>query len=234
MELLSVCLAALVSIAVLFLLCKLMGSKQISQMSMFDYITGISIGSIAAEMATELETPLRPAVAMILYALVAVGISFWTSSSVRARKIFTGHPILLMDKGVIYRRNMLRARLDLSDFLMLARIQGYYSIADVQTAILEANGTISFLPKAEARPMQPRDMESYPAQEQVEANVILDGVVLDRTLAGLGYDEKWLKKELKQRGYQRPQQVYLAVCSTEGRLSVFPMNREKKAFSPFD
>lgn len=234
MEYFTVILTALMSIAILFLLCKLMGSKQISQLSMFDYITGISIGSIAAEMATELESPLRPAVAMAVYALVTFGISVWTSRSVRARKIFTGHPILLLDGGTIYRRNMQKARLDLSDFLTLARIQGYYNIADVQTAILEENGTISFLPKPEARPVQPRDLQNYPAPESVQANVILDGVVLPRTLHALGFDEKWLKKELKQLGYQHPQQAYLAVCSKEGKLTVFPMNKEKKEFSPFD
>lgn len=234
MELWIVVLIAFVSIAVLFLLCKLMGSKQISQMSMFDYITGISIGSIAAEMATELESPLRPAVAMTVYALVAVGISVWTSKSVRARKVFAGRPILLLDNGVIYRKNMSKARLDLSDFLTLARIQGFYNIADVQTAILEANGAVSFLPRAESRPVQPRDLQTYPKQETVQTNVILDGVVLSRTLQALGHDESWLKTEMKSLGYSSPRQIYLAICSEEGKLTVFPMNREKKAFSPFD
>ena len=84
MDLLSVLLSAFVSLLLLFLLCKLMGNKQISQLSMFDYIIGISIGSIAAELATELENPLRPAIAMVVYALVAFFISVLTSRSIRA------------------------------------------------------------------------------------------------------------------------------------------------------
>ncbi|MDO4571761.1 MAG: DUF421 domain-containing protein [Clostridia bacterium] len=234
MELLTIILTSLFSLALLFVLCKLMGNKQISQLSMFDYIIGISIGSIAAELATELEAPLQPAIAMVVYALIAFGISMLTSRSVRARKIFVGHPILLMDNGLIYRGNMRQARMNLSDFLRLARIQGYHNIADVQTAILEENGTVSFLPKAEARPVQPRDLQNYPKQDTVMTNVILDGVVLERTLKGLGHNVNWLKNELKTLGFQNPREVYLAVCSEDGKLTAYPMKDEKQAFSPFD
>ena len=77
MDTLQIVLTALFSLVILFLLTKLMGNKQVSQMNMFDYIVGITIGSIAAEMATELEEPLQPAIAMVVYALVAVGITLW-------------------------------------------------------------------------------------------------------------------------------------------------------------
>ena len=234
MEFVWLLLTSLGSLVLLFLLCKLMGNKQISQLSMFDYIIGISIGSIAAEMATELESPAKPALAMVVYALVAFSISVLTSRSVRARKIFTGKPILLMDGGVIFRKNFQKARLDLSDFLTLCRIQGYHNIADVQTAILEENGTISFLPKAEARPVQPRDLQNYPKQETVLTNVVIDGVPLPRTLRALGHDEKWLLAQLKLLGYTSPKQIFLAVCSEDGKLTVFPMNTEEKKYSPFD
>ena len=234
MDLLSVLLSAFVSLLLLFLLCKLMGNKQISQLSMFDYIIGISIGSIAAELATELENPLRPAIAMVVYALAAFFISVLTSRSIRARKLFTGKPILLMDKGVIYKKNMQKARLDLSDFLTLCRIQGYYNVSDLETAILEENGTISFLPKSDARPVQPRDLHVYPKQEFVQANVILDGVVLNRTLQALGHDEAWLREQLKTLGYKSPKQIFLAVCDDTGQLSAFPMKEAEKEFSPFD
>ena len=65
-------LTTLLSIAVLFLLAKLMGNKQVSQMTMFDYVVGITIGSSAAELATELENPAKPLIAMLLYALIGL------------------------------------------------------------------------------------------------------------------------------------------------------------------
>ena len=97
--------ASAASILVLFLLTKLMGSKQVSQMTMFDYITGITIGSVAAEMATELEEPSKPLTALVVYGLAAVGISMLTSKSVRARSAVTGKPLVLLDNGVIDRDN---------------------------------------------------------------------------------------------------------------------------------
>lgn len=155
-ELLTIVIVSVVSVVALFVLTKLMGNKQISQMSMFDYVIGISIGSIAAEMATELEQPAYPLLAMVVYALIAFGISVWSSKSLSFRKLTTGKPILLLDNGVIYRDNMKKARLDLSDFLTLCRAAGYFDLADIRTAIFEHNGTVSFLPMAEKRPVQER------------------------------------------------------------------------------
>ena len=234
MEYLFVVILSFLSLALMFLLCKLMGNKQLSQLSMFDYVIGITVGSIAAEMATELETPLRSAVAMAVYGVTAFLISILSCRSLRLRKLFAGRPILLLDNGVIYKKNMLKARLDVSDFLTLARVAGYYDIGDIQTAILEENGAVSFLPKAEARPVEPRDLMNFPKQETIQTNVILDGVVLWHTLKAIGRSEDWLQAELKTLGYANPRQIYLAFCSEEGKLSVFPMNEEKKAFSPFD
>ncbi|MDY6020477.1 MAG: DUF421 domain-containing protein, partial [Oscillospiraceae bacterium] len=89
LDLAQVALTAVASLTVLFLLTKLIGNKQISQMTMFDYVTGITIGSIAAEMATELETPVRPLVAMLVYGVLTVLIALWTNKSLAARRTFT-------------------------------------------------------------------------------------------------------------------------------------------------
>jgi Predicted membrane protein len=116
------CLTSLISIAVLFLLTKLTGSKQVSQMTMFDYIVGISIGSIAAELATDLETTAEPLTALIFYGLAAYGISVLTNKSLKLRSIFTSRPLVLLDAGVIYRENLKKARLDLNEFLTFCRM----------------------------------------------------------------------------------------------------------------
>lgn len=230
----SVCLTAICSLFILFLLTKLMGNKQISQLSMFDYIVGISIGSIAAELATELENPLLPAVAMLLYALIAFAISVLTSRFPAFRRIMTGKPLLLMDEGVLYRENMRKARFDISDFLTLCRINGFFDIADVQTAILEENGTVSFLPKAVSRPVEPSDLSIFPEQTRVLTNVVLDGVPLTRSLQALGYDEQYLLKELSALGYDRAEDVYLATMDARGTVAAYPMTHTRKRFSPFD
>ena len=130
-DLLKVLGTSVASIVALFLLAKLMGNKQISQLSMFDYIVGITIGSIAAEMATDLESPLRSLLAMVVYGLLAFFISVLTSKSLRARRVITGRPILLMSDGKIYRDNLKRARLDLTEFLALCRVSGYFDLSAI-------------------------------------------------------------------------------------------------------
>ena len=96
-----VSLTTLLSLVVLFLLTKLMGAKQVSQMTMFDYVEGITIGSVAAELATNLDAPLNSLTALVLYGLAAVGISSWTSHSLTARRVLTGKPLVLLENGVI-------------------------------------------------------------------------------------------------------------------------------------
>jgi len=233
-EIAQIPLTALLSLLELFLVCKLMGNKQISQLSMFDYIVGISIGSIAAEFATELEDPVYPAIAVLVYALVALGISLLSAKSMRFRKFMTGRPVLLMDDGVIYRDNMRRARFDLSDFLTFARIAGYYDISDVQTAILEENGTVSFLPRSDVRALEPRDIAQPVRQERVKTNVVLDGVVLERSLRARGRNAVWLGDRLRELGYASEKDVFLATLDDEGAVTTFPMKPGRRRFSPFD
>ena len=107
MEILQILLTSLGSIIALFILTKIMGNRQMSELSMFDYVNGITIGSIAAEMATSLEDDfLKPLVAMVVYTLVAVLISILTCKSIKLRKIFTGRPLILYENHKIYKKNL--------------------------------------------------------------------------------------------------------------------------------
>ena len=173
----QIALTALGSLAALFLLTKLSGNKQVSQMNLFDYVMGITIGSIAAEMASELESPLRPLWAMVVYGLTAWGIALLTNRSIRVRRFITGKPLILMDSGVIYRKNLRRARMDLNEFLMYCRVSGYFDLNQIQTAILEHNGTVTFLPAAMQRPVTPADLSMQPQQELLQTPVDRKSVV---------------------------------------------------------
>lgn len=174
MVLVQVAVTSLVSLAAMFLLTKLMGNKQVSQMNLFDYVIGITVGSIAAEMATELDTPENSLVAMVVYAVAAVCISLWTNKSLGARRIITGKPLILMDGGVLYRENLKKAKMDLGDFLMYCRIGGYFDLGQIQTALLEHNGTVTFLPVEMQRPATPADLSMQPDQTLLQTSVIQD------------------------------------------------------------
>ena len=220
-EVLQTCLTSLVSIAVLFLFCRLGGQKQISQMSMFDYINSITIGSIAAEFATNLEHWWRPLVATVIYGLAALVIGLWSCKSLRIRQFFAGRPMLLYQDGKLYKKNLLRARLDLNEFLERCRMAGYFDLNQLQTAVLESSGQISFLPRADQRPVTPKDLDLTPPPESLAINLILDGQVLEENLSRCGKNHKWLEQQLHRQGISRIQDVFLACCDKEDNFTVF-------------
>ncbi len=220
-------LTALLSIAVMFLLTKLMGTKQVSQMTMFDYITGITVGSIAAELATELEEPVKPLTAMVVYGLVAVLISIATCKSIKLRSWITGKPLVLLENGVIYRRNLKKAKLDLSEFLTYCRIGGWFDLSQLQTAVLEHNGSVSFLPKEKDRPATPTDLDLSPKQSNLQTPFVMDGQLLRDNIHQAGKEESWVQQSLLRQGYQNEREVFLAVWDGNDKLTVFPMSEKK-------
>ena len=221
-------LTALLSIVVLFLLAKLMGTKQVSQMTLFDYVVGITIGSIAAELATELEEPAKPLTALIIYGVVAVLISILTNKSVKARAVVTGKPLVLLENGVIYRENLKKARLDLSEFLTYCRMSGWFDLSQVQTAVLEHNGVISFLPKEADRPATPADLGHQPKQSQVQVPLVMDGKLLEDNIRQAGKETSWVYRGLLRQGYKDEEDVLLALWGGGEQLTVFPMDPERK------
>lgn len=222
MDLLKIVWLSLGSLLALFILTKIMGNKEMSQLSMFDYIIGITIGSIAAEMSTALENDfMQPLLAMIIYALASVVISFVSYKSLKVNRFLTGPSLILLDNGEIYRKNLKKAKLDITEFLMQCRTSGYFNLSDIQTAILEPNGKISFLPKAEKRPATPSDMNISVPVDRVVVNVVLDGIVLKENLYHTGNDKLWLEKQLVSQGIQNVDDIYLATCDCNNNLSVY-------------
>lgn len=218
-----VALTTVLSIAVLFLLTKLMGAKQVSQMTMFDYVTGITIGSVAAELATDLEQPVQPLTALVIYGLAAAAISLLTSKCVKARSIVNGKPLVLLDRGVIYRENLKKARLELSEFLTFCRMGGWFDLSQLESAIMEPNGVVSFLPKETDRPATPSDLDLHPKQSRVQTPFVMDGQLLAENIRRAGKEEAWVRRSLLRQGYRDERAVLLALWDGETKLTVFPM-----------
>lgn len=229
-EVLYIIALSLGSILVIFILTKLMGYRQMSQMSMFDYIIGITIGSIAAEMATSLESSfVQPLTAMIIYALASVLLSWLASKSIKARKMIDGAPLVLLNNGELYRDNLKKAKLNVTEFLEQCRVNGYFDVSKLETAILEGNGKISFLPKAQDRPVTPSDMQLSPQQDYMVANVILDGKVMQENLKHTGNDEKWLQNQIRGQGAKRIEDVLLATCDMSNQVTVYLKSNKNTA-----
>ena len=221
MEIIKVILTPLLSAAALFIIAKIMGHKQMSQLDFLDYITGITIGSIAAELATELEKPWKPLIAMLIFGAVTFGLSVLLSKLPRTRKFINGTPTIIMDNGKLYRNNMKKAKLDLSEFMVMCRQEGYFNLNDIQTAIFEYNGRLTILPVSNKRPVNPADMNLSPQPEYICTEVIMDGRILEENLKRKGLDRTWLQKQLEEQGYNTAKEIYLGVCDNNNKLSLF-------------
>lgn len=218
----EVLLRALLSLVVLFAMTKIMGRKQVSQLTPFDYIVGISIGSIAAELAVNCDTPiLNGVVGLLVYSLIAELISIATDKSLVLRRFFTGKPLLLIQHGKICEDNLRKAKLDVNDLLSQCRMAGAFSVDEIEHAILEPNGLLSVMKKADQSPVTPQQMAMQVPPAVLCAEVILDGKIMQENLRGIGKDEAWLAHTLKEQSAPPAEDIFLALCDENGKLSVF-------------
>lgn len=215
MDAVKVILTALLSVAALFIVAKIMGHKQVAELDFFDYISGITVGSIAAELATELEKPYKPLIALVIYGLVSFLLSLAVRKMPRTRKYINGTPTIILSGGKLYRDNLKKAKLELSEFMVLCREQGYFDLSEIQTAVFEYNGKLSVLPLAANRPATPEDLKITAKPTYIGAEVIMDGRIMGENLARMGRDERWLEKQIKAQGFKNHSEVFLGIYTRE-------------------
>lgn len=228
MELLKIIGLSLGSITILFTLTKIMGQREMSQLSIFDYFITITIGSIAAELSTSLEDNfIQPVIAMIIYALVTLTVSFLNTKYVKLRPFLSGRTLILYDNGTLFKENFKKAKIDLNEFLVQCRTNGFFNLSDIKTALLEENGKISFLPYSDRRPANPSDFNIKPKEEGIATNLILDGKVMEENLKELGFDKLWLNEMLQKQGIIKIDNIFLATYNSDGSLSAYLTNNTK-------
>lgn len=214
----QVALTSLLSLASMFAFTRLSGKRQIAQLSPFDYLNAVTVGSIAAEMATDLESWYRPFTALVVYGAVTRAVEYTACKSVAMRTFWSGRSMILMKNGVISKENLRRASIDLNEFLGQARIAGYFDPNEIETAILENNGQISFLPKSGSRPATPADLGIQPEPTSAWYDLVLDGRLMEDNLKGAGRDLRWLQEQLHKAGIGQRSEVFYAACDKQGRF----------------
>lgn len=221
-EFLEVFLRGLVAVIYLFLLTKAMGVKHISQLTLFDYTIGITIGNVAGTMSVDTEINiLIPLIVIALLALSNIVISYITRKSIIGRRVITGNPCLLIEKGQFVYKNLKRSQFDINDLLVELRQSGYFNVADVQYAILETNGKISIQPKELKRPVVAEDINAQSSEQSLYANVIIDGKALKGNLNTLQKDENWLVEQIKSQGFSDIKDILLGTLDEDGKLSLY-------------
>ncbi|MCM1285483.1 MAG: DUF421 domain-containing protein [Acetobacter sp.] len=221
MEFVYIIILSLVSAIVLFILAKLIGYRQISELSFFDYIVGITIGSVAAEMSTNIDLEWYKGIAaMVVYALIAIIFSRMSQKSTVARRMISGTPIILMENGTIKREGLKKARIEINDLLVSARTNGYFNLSDIDYAIMENTGKISFLPTPKKRQLNPEDFNFSPERDGLYINVIIDGKIMREDLKYAGISEDELKKQVASKG-QKIENIMLATINLKKQLTIY-------------
>ena len=224
-ELLDVTVRAIASLVTLFLITKMLGKKQVSQLSLFDYVIGISIGNFAAEMTINLEAnEINGIWAVILFGLFAYLVSYVTMKSIVLRRFFMGAPTIIIQDGKILENNLKKVKFDINDMLEEIRGAGYFDLSQVEYAVMEANGKFSILPKPEYRPLTPKDMKVKVEKEGLCSNVIIDGKIMHNNLKNINKDEKWLDKSLKVKGYRDISKILLATVDVNDKIVIYERN----------
>lgn len=220
-------LRSVLSLVVLFLITELMGKKQISQLNLFDYIIGISIGSIAASFSVDDSINyLDGILAIVIYGGIATFISFLTTKSIVARRFFTGTPLILINNGNLNYNNLKKSRLDINDLLQIARENGYYDLSQISYSILEPSGKVSFLPKAKYLPVTPNDMKLKVANNGLCSNLVIDGNLMDENIKYIGKTREWVIKRLDKMGYNDISNLLLVICDNKEQFTVYIKNND--------
>lgn len=226
---------SIISLVTLFLVTKMIGKKQVSQLSLFDYVIGISIGNFAAEMSINLETnEFTGTLAVIIFGLVAYLVSWLSMKSIFLRRFFFGSPSVIIQDGKILDNEMRKCRIDLNDLLEQARIAGYFDISQIAFAVMEVNGSMSFLPKGIYEKPTVGDMNISVKKQGMLANVIIDGKIMPHNLENINKDEKWLIKEIKKQGYKDIEEILLATVDVNNEVTIFKKNSDIKTRNIFE
>ncbi|WP_127579218.1 DUF421 domain-containing protein [Paenibacillus koleovorans] len=215
---LEVAVRTLVAVSVLFFLTKLLGKRQVSQLSLFEYITGITIGSLAAYISLDLESEWHLGlVSLIVWSGVSFGIEWLQLKSKRVRDFVDSRATVLIRNGKVLEDNLKKERLTADELMEQLRLKSAFKIADVEFAIMETSGEINVLLKDEHQPITLKDLGKRPRAQREPLVVISDGDVLDDALATAGKNRKWLTVQLEKKGL-RQEQVYLAQVDGSGKI----------------
>ena len=204
-ELLIVTYRSIISLAALFFVTKMLGKKQVSQLSLFDYVIGISIGNFAAEMTINLESQaMNGILAVFIFGIVAYLISILTMKSITLKKV----------------------KFDINDLLEVCRIKGYFDIGEIEYAIMEANGDISILPKEKYRSVNLDDLNIQKKQTGLFANVIIDGKIMEENLKSLNKSKEWLLDNVKNHDLAN---ILLATVDKYGKINIYLNNKNSNS-----
>lgn len=209
-----------VTFSVLLLFARILGKEQLSQLTFFNYVTGITIGSIAGEVVAHDDTHYLNAITSLMWwAILTWIVSYISMKSRKAKELLDDKPMIVIKEGKILEKALKSNRLPIGDLNMLLRIQGIFSVKDVHFAVLETNGELSIFKKVAQQPATKQDVKAQTSEPKYMPRAIIeDGEIVTKNLLELNLDEEWVNKQLKKNGVNSVEQVFYAEIQSDGSV----------------
>ncbi|MGE5549184.1 MAG: DUF421 domain-containing protein [Bacteroidota bacterium] len=218
---LVVVIRSTVSFFVLLILVRIMGKQQMSELTFFDYVVGITIGSIAAVLSVEVNQNTYATLAgMATWVALAIALAVLSVHSVWIRKVVEGEATVVIENGKILEKNLAKIRLTIDDLIAQLRTEGVFNLDDVEFALFETCGKLSVQKKSQKRNLTPQDLQLPTQYDGLPTTLIDDGAVLTDALKSLGLSRAWLQYQLGKENITDVKQVSLAQLDTGGNLHV--------------
>ncbi|KAF0823098.1 hypothetical protein KIS1582_3079 [Cytobacillus firmus] len=213
-----------IAFLVLFLLARLMGRKEIGQMTFFNWTTAIGIGSIAGNLAVNESTLIKDGViALIVWTLFTIILDMIDLKSKQGRMVTTGEPLIVIKAGRIMEAALKISRIDMDELQALLRQKDIFSLKDVDYAILETNGELSVLKKESQQPVTKTDLNIKSLKNvlfPLPTDVISDGKINSENLSKLHLEKSWLDRELQKANIRSAEDVFFAQVQQDGTLYI--------------
>ncbi|MEL4024852.1 DUF421 domain-containing protein [Lysinibacillus endophyticus] len=212
---------SIIAFILLLFLTRIMGKKQLSQLTFFDYVVGITIGSIAASMSVDKNIQIsNGVVSLAIWGIFPIILGFFGMKSRKFLQITDGRPSIVIKEGKVLEESMRKNQLAIDELMMLLREKGVFKIEDVEMAILETNGELSIMKRTDVEPITPSFLGMKVKLEHAPTLLIVDGHILSKNLSALGYTEEWLQKKIKKQGAQSIDDIFIAQVDSNGSLYV--------------
>lgn len=212
-------LQTVLSFVVLLVLTRMLGKQQVSQLTFYEYLNGITFGSIAANMATiELEKVPDHLVGLITYGLLTMAVSWLALKNRKFRKAVGGEPVIVIQDGNILEGNLRKMHLDLDELTMMLRAEGIFDYKELELAIVEPSGELSVLKKPAYQEVTQQDLHLHGKSKGLAIEVIVDGQIIYENLRAMDLDGKWLVKQLRERNISNASQICLATVNKEKKF----------------
>ena len=212
---------SLVSLIILFFITKIIGKKQVSELSLFDYVIGISIGNFTAEMTMNFDGQyINGVVAMVTFGVVAYLVSILSMKSIGIRRAIVGVPTVLIENGNVLLKSLKKVKIDINDLLEQARNAGYFDLEEIAFAIMEVNGKISFLMKDKYCSSTKNDSKLKLSKDNLTANIIIDSRLMEENISNTDRDRDWFIQQLKVKGYDTYESILLATYK-DNKITIY-------------